>query len=96
MTYEINITAETQAVSVEPLYVVSVIPPGELSAPTVKIHEHDLQAILQEVLSPSSVTEVREHLNKAYSLDGDRIEIPNLSEAHIKMLRGLQQRAVGR
>jgi len=33
MTYEINITAETQAVSVEPLYVVSVIPPGELSAP---------------------------------------------------------------
>jgi len=50
----------------------------------VKIHEHDLQAILQEVLSPSSATEVREHLIKAYSVDGDRIEISNLSEAHIK------------
>jgi hypothetical protein len=66
MTYEINITAENQVVGVEPLYVVSVIPPGELSAPTAKINEHDLQAILQEVLSPSSSTEVREHLNKAY------------------------------
>jgi hypothetical protein len=95
MTYEINITAENQVVGVEPLYVVSVIPPGELSAPTAKINEHDLQAILQEVLSPSSSTEVREHLNKAYSLDGDRIEIPNLSEAHIKMLRGSQQSAAG-
>jgi hypothetical protein len=96
MTYEINITAETQAVGSEPLYLVSVIPPGELSAPSVKINEHDLQAILQEVLSPSSATTVREHLNKAYSVDGDTIEIPNLSEAHIKMLRGSQQRAAGR
>jgi hypothetical protein len=96
MTYEINITAETQVVGVEPLYVVSVIPPGELSAPTAKINERDLQAILQEVLSPSSSTVVREHLNKAYSIDGDRIEISNLSEAHIIMLRGSQQRAAGR
>lgn len=96
MTYEINITAETQAVGVEPLYVVSVIPPGDLSAPSAKINEHDLQAILQEILSPSSATIVREHLRKAYNPDGDRIEIPNLSEAHIKMLRGLQQQAVGR
>ena len=96
MTYEISITAETQAVGVEPLYVVSVIPPGEMSAPTAKIHEHDLQAILQEVLSPSPAAVVREHLNKAYSVDGDRIELPSLSDAHIKMLRGLQQRAAGR
>lgn len=96
MTYEINITAETQAVGVEPLYDVSVIPPGELSAPIAKIYEHDLLAILQEVLSPSSATEVREHLYKAYSIDGDRIEIPNLSDEHIKMLRGLQQKAAGR
>ena len=95
MTYEISITAEIQAVGVEPLYDVSVIPPGELSAPVAKIPEHDLQAILQEVLSTSSAAEVREHMNKAYSVDGDRIEIPNLSEAHIKMLRGLQERAVG-
>ena len=95
MTYEISITAETQAVGVEPLYLVSVIPPGEMSAPTAKINEHDLQAILQEVLSPSTATVVREHLNKAYSIDGDRIEIPTLSDAHVKMLRGLQQRAAG-
>lgn len=96
MMYEINITAETQAVGVEPSYVVSVIPPGELSAPSAKFSEHDLQAKLEEVLAPSSATIVREHLRKAYSPDGDRIEIPNLSEAHIRMLRGLQQSAVGR
>lgn len=96
MMYEINITAETRAVGVEPSYIVSVIPPGDLSAPSAKINEHDLQAILQEILSPSSSTIVREHLRKAYSPDGDRIEIPNLSEAQIKTLRGLQQKAVGR
>jgi hypothetical protein len=96
MTYQINITAETQAVGVEPQYVVAVIPPGALSAPTAKINEHELQAILQEVLSTSSVTEVREHLKNAYSADGDRFEMPTLSEAHINMLRGLQQRAAGR
>ena len=65
MMYEISITAETGAVGVEPLYVVSVIPPGELSGPPAKIKEHDLQAILQEVLSPASATVVRDHLNKA-------------------------------
>jgi hypothetical protein len=96
MMYEINITAQTQAVGVEPSYLVSVIPPGDVSAPTAKINEHDLQAILQEVLSPSSASAVREHLNKAYDPDGDRIEISNLSEAHIKMLRGLQQKTAGR
>jgi len=93
--YEISITAVTQAADTEPVFLVSVIPPGELSAPTAKIKEHDLQAILEEVLLPSSSAGVREHLMKAYSVDGDRIEIPTLSDAHIKMLRGLQQRAAG-
>jgi hypothetical protein len=54
-----------------------------------------LQAILEEVLRPSSSAVVREHLKKAYSVDGDRIGIPTLSDAHIKMLRGLQKRAAG-
>lgn len=96
MMYEINISAETQAVGVGPSYLVSVIRPGDVSAPATKINEHDLQEILQEILSPSSVTVVREHLKKAYGPDGDRIEIPSLSEAQIKMLRGSQQKAVGR
>ena len=96
MMYEISIMVVTQAVGAEPLYLVSVIPPGDLSVPTAKINEHDLQAILEEVLSPSSPAVVPEHLNKAYSVDGDRIEIPSLSDEHIKMLRGSQRRASGR
>ena len=93
--YEISITAVTQAAGSEPVYLVSVIPPGELSAPTAKIKEGDLQAILEDVLLPSSSAVVRDHLKKAYSVDGDRIEIPTLSDAHISILRGLQQRAAG-
>lgn len=96
MTYEISITAEIHAAGVEPIYYVSVIPPGELSAPTVKINEPDLEKILQEVLPSSSGSDVREHLKRAYSVDGDRIEIPELSEMHVQMLRGLQHRTVGR
>jgi hypothetical protein len=93
MTYEISIAAQTQAAGAEPMFVVSVVPPGELSAPTAKIKQDDLQAILEEILPGSSTSAVREHLNRAYGPDGDRIEIPSLSEAQVKMLRGLQQTA---
>src|ERR1700722_8259988 len=95
MMYEISITAVTQAAGSEPVYLVSVIPPGELSAPTAKINESDLRTILEEVLRPSSSAVVREHLKKAFSVDGDGIGVPTLSDAHIKMLRGLQKRAAG-
>ena len=93
MTYEISITAETQAAGAEPLFVVSVVPPGEMSAPTAKIKQMDLQAILEEILPASSTSTVREHLNRAYGPDGDRIEIPTLSEAQVNQLRGLQKKA---
>ena len=96
MTYEISITSVTQPAGAEPLYAVSVIPPGEMSAPTAKMHERELVPVLEEVLSPSSPNQIREHLKKAYSVDGDRIEIPSLSDAHIKQLRGLGQKTAAR
>jgi ABC-type taurine transport system substrate-binding protein len=93
--YQIQIVAEVQSVGADPLYKVAVVPPGSLSAPATVFNEHNLQAILHEVLSTSSPTVVREHLNKAYNLDGDLIEIPALSKTHFNMLRGLRPRAAG-
>ena len=72
------------------------MPPGISSAPTASINEHNLEVILYEILATSSAAVVREHLRKAHARDGDLIELPQLSEQHFNMLRGLPPRAVGR
>ena len=96
MMYRIHITAEPQELGADPAYRVAVMLPGQSSAPTATINEHNLQVILHELLSAASAGTVREHLSKAHSPDGALIEIPKVSEQHFNMLRGLPPKAVGR
>jgi hypothetical protein len=94
--YRIHITAEPQELGADPSYKVAVMLPGQSSAPTAAINEHNLQVVLYEILPTASAATVREHLRKAHTRDGDLIELPHLSEEHFNMLRGLPPAAVRR
>jgi hypothetical protein len=96
MMYRIPITAEPQELGADPVYRIAVMLPGQTSAPTATINEHNLQVVLHEILSTTSAAVVREHLSKAHTRDGDLIELPQLSEQHLNVLRGLPPAAVGR
>jgi hypothetical protein len=96
LMYRIHITAESQKTGADPSYPVAVMLPGQSSAPTAVIGEHNLQVILHEVLPTNSASVVREQLTKARSAEGALLEIPTMSEQHFNMLRGLPPRAVGR
>lgn len=94
--YRIHITAEPQVVGADPSYRVAVMLPGQSSAPTATINDHNMRVMLHEILSTTSAAAVSEHLRKAGSRDGDLIEVPHLSEQHFNMLRGLAPPAVRR
>ena len=94
--YRIHITVEPQEIGADPQYRVAVMLPGQSSAPTATIKEHNLQVVLYEILSTTSAATVREHLRKAHAPDGALIELRHLSEQHFNILRGLPPGAVGR
>lgn len=94
--YRVHITADKEAIGNEPCYRVAVMQPGQSSAHTALLNEHNLQVILYEILSNPTATAVRNHLTKASTRDGDLIELQKLSEQHFNMLRGLPAKAVGR
>jgi len=96
IVYRIHITAEPQGPGTDASYRVAVMLPGQSSAPTALINEHNLQVILHEVLPAASAAELRERLTRSHSSDGALFEVPSMSEQHFNMLRGLPPRAVGR
>jgi hypothetical protein len=92
--YRIHITANPPEIVSDRSYEVAVFLPGQSSAPTAMIREHNLEVILNEIIT--NPREARGYLDKALSKDGALIEIAVLSEQHFNMLRGLPPRAVGR
>jgi hypothetical protein len=92
--YRIHITANPPEIGAGRSYQVAVFLPGQSSATTAMIQEHNLEVILNEIVT--NLRNVREYLNKAQSKDGALIELPVLSEQHFNMLRGLPPHAVGR
>jgi len=89
--YKVHITARPQDLGADPTYDVAVFPPGQSSANTATINEHNLEVILNEILpSPAAA---RECLRKAGDREGALIEILTLSEQHSKMLRGQESEA---
>lgn len=90
--YRIHITANPPVIGVDRSYVVAVFLPGQSSATTSTIQEHNLEVILNEIAT--NPREVRGYLDMAENNDGALIEIPVLSEQHFNMLRGLPPRAV--
>jgi hypothetical protein len=91
--YKIHITAAKQEIGAAPFFAVTVLLPGQSSGLIAHIGEHNLRVILNEIVAPDSVDA---HLKKAHAPEGDIINLPQLSEPHFNMLRGLPPKAVGR
>jgi hypothetical protein len=94
--YRIYITAEPQLLGADASYRVAVMLPGQSSAPTATVNEHNLLVVLDEILPAASAAELSECVSRAHGSDGALVEIPSLSEQHVNMLRRLPPKAVGR